>query len=180
MNEAKLQANIRKMEEREKRERCKNKEKAIMAVDTSDEFEYIRVEGMIDSGALDTIRPMELVGGNEVRETETSKSNECYSACNGTKVENKGCTTIEGESDEGIKIKFVSQIGGGMRKMLISVRKAVESRNMIIFGANAKAIKRLAKLNEIEDKEKVEVRSGTRGMFKSDARGNYVYPIRSQ
>ena len=52
--------------------------------------EYIRVEGMIDSGASDTISPMELVGGNEVRETEMSKNRECYSACSGTKVENKG------------------------------------------------------------------------------------------
>ncbi len=90
-----------------------------------------------------------------------SKSKECCSACNGTKVENKGCTTIEGESDRGIKVKFVSQIRGGMKKMLISVRKAVESGNMIIFGANAKAVKNLAKLDEIEDNVIVGVKSGT-------------------
>ena len=30
-----------------------------------------------------------------------------------------------------------------MKKMLISVRKAIESGNMIFFGANAKAIKSL-------------------------------------
>ena len=96
---------------------------------------------MIDSGAFDTISPMELVGGNDVRETEMSKNKECYSACNGTKVKSKGCTTIEAESDEGLKVKFVSQIGEGVKKMLISVRRAVESGNMIIFGANAKAIK---------------------------------------
>ena len=35
--------------------------------------------------------------------------------------------------------------------MLISVRKAVESGNIIIFGADAKALKRLAKLDEIGD-----------------------------
>ena len=113
-----------------------------------------------------------MVGGNEVRETEMSKSKECYSARNGTKVEIKGCTTIEGESDEGIRVKFVSQIGGGMKKMLISVRKAIESCNMIIFGANAKAINRLAKLDEIEDNVIVGVKSGTRGVIKSDSRGN--------
>ena len=44
------------MEEREKeKERSKNKEKAIMALDTSDEYDYVRVEGMIDSGACVTI-----------------------------------------------------------------------------------------------------------------------------
>ena len=36
-----------------------------------------------------------------------------------------------------------------MKKMLISERKAIESGNMIIFGANAKALKNLAKLSEI-------------------------------
>ena len=86
------------------KERCKSKEKAIMAVDANDEYEYIRVEGMIDSGAFDTISPMELVGGNEVREAEMSQNGECYSACDGTEVENKGCATIEGESDEGVKV----------------------------------------------------------------------------
>ena len=48
-----------------------------MAADTSGEYEHIRVEGMIDSGASDTRSQMELVGGNEVRETEMSKSKEC-------------------------------------------------------------------------------------------------------
>ena len=106
VNEAKEQASMRRMDEREKeKERCKGKEKAIMAVDTNDEYEYIRVEGMIDSGAFDTISQMELVGGNEVRETEMSNSKECYSACNGTELENTGCATIERESDEGVKVK---------------------------------------------------------------------------
>ena len=76
------------------------KDKVIMTVDTNDGYEHITVEGVIDSGAFDTISPMELVAGTDVRETEMSKKGECYSACNGTKVENKGCTTIEGGSDE--------------------------------------------------------------------------------
>ena len=56
VNEAKEQAIMRRMDGREKeKERCKSKEKAIMAVDRSDEYEYIRVEGVIDSGSFDTI-----------------------------------------------------------------------------------------------------------------------------
>ena len=43
--------------------------------------------------------------------------------------------------------------------MFISVRKAVGNCNMIIFGANAKAIKSLAKLEEIEDNVIVGVKS---------------------
>ena len=92
-------------------------------------------------------------------------------------MENKGCTTNERESDEGVKVKIAAEIGGGMKKMLISVRKAVESCNMIIFGANVKAIKSLAKLEEIEDNVIVGVKSGTKGVIKSDSRGNYMYPI---
>ena len=44
---------------------------------------------MIDSGAFDTISPMELVGGNEIRETEMSKNGDSYSACNGSKVKQR-------------------------------------------------------------------------------------------
>ncbi len=38
-----------------------------------------------------------------------------------------------------------------MKKLLISARKAVESGNMIIFGANVSALRQLAKLEKIED-----------------------------
>ena len=76
-----------------------------------------------------------------------------------------------------MKVKFVSQIGQGMKKLLISVRKAVESWNIIIFGANVSALKQLAKLEKIEDNVIVGVKTGTRGVIKSDSRGNYVYPI---
>ena len=74
MNEAKEQAIVQKMEEREEeKDRCISKEKAIMSVDTSDEYEYIRVEGMIDSGAFYTISPMELVGGNEAQKRKCQR-----------------------------------------------------------------------------------------------------------
>ena len=78
-------------------------DKSINAMNVNDEYEFVRVEGMIDSGAFETISPIELVGGNEIRGAEMSKNGDSYSACNGSKVENKGCTTIERESDEGMK-----------------------------------------------------------------------------
>ena len=96
--------------------------------------------------------------------------------CNGSQVENKGCTTIEGESDEGMKVKFVSQIGQGMKKLLISVRKAVESGNMIIFGANVPALRQLAKLEKMEDNLIVGVKSGTRGTIKNPGGGGPISP----
>ena len=90
---------------------------------------------------------------------------------------NKGCTTIEGEPDKGMKVKFVSQVGQGMKKLLISVGKAVESGSMVIFGANVSALRQLPKLEKIEDNVIVGVKSGTRGVIKSDTRGDYVYPV---
>ena len=63
--------------------------KSIMAVDTNDEYEYIRMEGMMDFGAFDTISPIELLGGNKIRETEMSKNGDCYSACNVTSLSDK-------------------------------------------------------------------------------------------
>ena len=47
------------------------KEKVIGAVDM-EEYENVHVEAIIDSGAFDTICPMEMVGGSELRQTEAS------------------------------------------------------------------------------------------------------------
>ena len=46
-----------------------------------------------------------------------------------------------------------------MKTMLISVRQAVESGDMIIFGTNVKVLKDLAKLTEIEENVIVGVKS---------------------
>ena len=70
-------ANKKKAERIKKSEEVKRK--SVMTVEANEEYEHIRVEGMTGSGAFDTISPMELVEGNEFRETEVSKNGQCYS-----------------------------------------------------------------------------------------------------
>ena len=94
-----------------------------------DEYEHVEVNGVMDSGAYDAICPMELFGATEIKETGMSKSGQHYRKRGGSKVKNGGCTTLGGESEDNVKVKFVSQLRQGMKQLLISARRAVEDEH---------------------------------------------------
>ena len=141
-----------------------------------DEYEHVEVEGVMDSGAFDTICSKELIGGNEIRETKASKAGMNYWAANGTSIKNKGEADLKGEGPDGMPIEFTAQIGEGVKKLLISIRRAVAGGNMVIFGSNMKAIRDLAKLDKVQENVIVGVKSGKRSEIK-DKHGMYVYPM---
>ena len=58
----------------------------------------------------------------------------------------------------------------------MSVRKAAENGNMVIFGVNIDAIRKLAKLDKIEENVIVSHKTGIRSMI-HDKNGMYVYPM---
>ena len=70
----------------------------------------------------------------------------------------------------------MAEIGEGVKKLLISIRRAVAGGNMVVFGANMKAIRDLAKLDKIKDNMIVGAKSATRSEIK-DKHGMYVYPM---
>ena len=47
---------------------------------------------------------------------------------------------------------MVTQVGDKLTNMLIAVRRVVESGNMVVFGANMKAIRKLAACEKIGKK----------------------------
>ncbi len=47
--------------------------KMLMGLNTENEYEKIEVDAVMDSGAFDTVCSLELVGGNEIKDTELSK-----------------------------------------------------------------------------------------------------------
>ncbi len=90
----------------------------LMGLKTEDDYEQIQVDAMMDSGAYDTVCGTELIGGNEIKETEMAKAGMCYSYSgpNESEIKNKGETTLEGESSEGHKMRFTTQVGEGMNR----------------------------------------------------------------
>ena len=140
------------------------------------ELEEIEVDGVMDSGAYDTICSDELMGGNEIRDTVASKNGINYYGPNGNPIKNKGEGDLEGIAGDGIPVQFTAQIGESIKKLLISVRRAVKSGNMVIFGADLKAIRELAKLDLIEDNLIVGTQTGIRSKI-HDKNGMYVYPM---
>ena len=141
-----------------------------------EEYEQISVDAVMDSGAFDTICPLEMIGGNEVRQTKASKAGMDYYAVNGAEIRNKGEVDLMGTSEGGMPIKFTSQVGEGVKKLLVSVIRAAKGGNMIVFGANLKAIKELAKKTKLEENLIMDTKTMVKSEIK-EKRGMYVYPM---
>ena len=75
-------------------------------------------------------------------------------------------------------MRLTTQVGDKLVNMLISVRRMVESGNMVVFGANHQAIRKLAACAKIE-KNMIVSRSGKRTEIK-DENGMYTYKMRIQ
>ena len=91
-------------------------------------------------------------------------------------MKNLGEGDMKGVSEDGVAIEFTAQVGEGVKKMLLSVKRACKSGNMIIFGADMKAIRELAKMDSIEDNVIVGTKSGIKSEIK-EKNGMYVYPM---
>jgi hypothetical protein len=154
--------------------------KGIMAVgskNNKDEYEDFAVDAVMDSGACDTITSLDIIGDNEVRETKSSKQGMNYYGPDGSPIKNWGESDVKGVSEDGIPLNFTAQIGDSVKRMLISIHNVTKSGNMVIFGADMKAIRDLARLDSIDDNVIVGIKSGVRSKIQ-DRNGMYVYPIK--
>ena len=91
-------------------------------------------------------------------------------------MRNLGEGSLKGVSEDGVAIEFTAQVGEGVKKMLLSVKRACKSGNMIIFGADMKAIRELAKMDTIEDNVIIGTKSGIKSEIK-EKNGMYVHPM---
>ena len=83
---------------------------------------------------------------------------------------------MEGISEDGTKMKLITQVGDKLVNMLISVRRMVESGNMVIFGANQQAIRKLAACDKLE--KNIIVGKNGRKTEIQDENGMYVYKMK--
>ena len=81
-----------------------------------------------------------------------------------------------GVSEKGTPTKFTTQVGEGVKRLLVSVRNAAKGGNMVIFGANMKAIRELAKQSTVEGNLIMDTKTGVKNEIKIK-RGMYVYPM---
>ena len=132
----------------------------------------MEIDAILDSGAVDTIAPKEMIKGNTIRQTDISKRNGKHSSADGGIIQNIGECDIEGVAHDGTEIKLVTQVGDKLTNMLIAVRRVVESGNMVVFGANMKAIRKLAACEKIGENMIVD-KNGRRTVV-LDENGMYV------
>ena len=148
----------------------------LMTLKQNDEMETVKVDAVMDSGAYDIVVPKEMIGGNRIRQTESSKAGYSWYDVKGGEVKNLGEGDLKGVSHDGIPLDFTAQVGEGVKRMLLSVKRACKSGNMIIFGANMKAIRELAKQDSIEDNVIIGTKTGVKSEIK-EKNGMYVYPM---
>ena len=94
----------------------------------------------------------------------------------GAGIRNKGEVDLVGVSEKGTPTKFTTQVGEGVKRLLVSVRNAAKGGNIVIFGANMKAIREFAKQSTIEENLIMDTKTGVKNEIKSK-RGMYVYPM---
>ena len=153
-----------------------NKPGEVLSVGKMGKSDWIEIDAIVDSGAVDTIAPKSMVDGLNIRQTEISKRNGKYASADGGVIQNLGECDMEGIAEDGTRMKLVTQVGDKIMNMLISVRRMVESGNMVVFGANHQAIRKLAACSKIE-KNMIVGKGGQRTEIK-DEDGMYVYKMR--
>jgi len=142
-----------------------------------DDFEWVELEAIMDSGAVETLCGKQHVEEESgIRETEASRAEMNYFAANGSPIRNLGESDVKGESDEGIPVSFTAQVGDGISRILIALRRACEEGNMVVFGADRNALRKLAAAPVIEKNLIMNIKSGIKSEI-HDRGGLYTYSI---
>ena len=147
-----------------------------MNIDKQEEFEWVQEEGIMESGAFDSFAGIGHIDPEDIRETSASRNAEKYwTACAGT-VTNKGEVSMETKSQEGIPVDLKVQVGDKISTILIAVRNAVEAGNMVVFGADQKALKELSNMKNIDKHFVYGKKTGIKTQI-HDKDGMYKYPM---
>ena len=91
------------------------------------------VSGVVDSGAVDTVTPLNAVKFIKTEETEMSREEWYYTTADGSYVYNRGEKFLEGFSDDGTPLGAPAQVAD-VDRTLWSVRRMKQGGSMVIFG----------------------------------------------
>ena len=124
------------------------------------DFEWICVETVVDSGAADTVGPMELMGWLPLVPSEGSKRGQTWKAAGGEVLPNLGERRMNGVTEEGHQVSTVYQIAE-VGKALGSVARMCDKGNRVVFEADGGYIMNLAdgRYTRFERKDNVYVMS---------------------
>jgi len=143
-------------------------------------YEWVKVDAVMDSGSVVTIGAMDHVDPTTVKESPASKAGMNYTAADGGNIKNIGEGDVVSRSEDGTEVRFKAQIGDKMTRLLIAIQRAVEAGNMVVFGSTPEAIKKLAKMatdgKEVPENLIMQKKSGTINTIKKKD-GLYVYPL---
>ena len=100
-----------------------------------EEGEHWILKMIVDSGAVTSVVPTNLIPGAIYRETEKSKAGLHYRVANGARIPNRGELDIIGKTATGIDIKLKGQVTD-VDKPLLSTKEIVMAGNRIVHELN--------------------------------------------
>ena len=97
------------------------------------EGNYILIKAILDSGAVDHVQPPEVAAMFPIEETFSSRAGHHFCSANGGMIPNLGKRTLVGLTDNYDSLDISLQIGKGLEKTLLSVRKLTESGCKVVL-----------------------------------------------
>ena len=152
------------------------KGRAIPIMNVSKNEEWECVDAVMDSGAVETVCGVKTVPENKRRSTKASASGQKYYSADGGKIQNLGEGLITGISDEGHQVQLKAQVGDKLSNLLVSVSNACEAGNMVIFGADREAIRKLSRMEKVPENAVINKKTMTMSQMRKD-NGLYKYRI---
>ena len=140
------------------------------------EYEWVKVEAIVDSGAAETLCGTQHVSKDPVRQTKASKRGEKHLAADGGELPNLDEGDIKGESDEGIPVSLTAQVSDRVSRIQVAVHRICQDGNMVVFGADRAALKKLAESDVVDDNCIMNKKSGVKSRVMNDG-GLYTYSI---
>ena len=104
--------------------------------------DWVRVQGVVDSGAAAPVAPPSMAPGLPVRESAGSKAGKTYTSASGHGMENLGEQLLACVTDNGIATEVLFQMAD-VSCPLVSVSAICDQGNRVVFGRGGGCIQNL-------------------------------------
>ena len=113
-----------------------------------DHGDWVRVQGVVDSGACKPVAPPHMAPGFPVRSSEASRAGKTYSSASGHPLHNLGEQLLAAVTDGGVETEVLFQLAD-VSCPLISVSQICDHGNRVIFGRGGGVILNLETGEEV-------------------------------
>ena len=115
---------------------------------SEDHGEWIRLQGVVGSGACKPVAPPGMAPGHPVKQNEASRTGKTYSSASGHALHNLGEQLLSAVTDDGTETEMLFQIAD-VSCPLISVSQICDHGNRVIFGRGGGVILNLLTGQEV-------------------------------